>query len=471
MKNKTLKTTLTIILAIIMSFLIISISNILTQTQAADGIISLGINVNDNSSYINGTSENYIGFSPSKVECNIELQDQENQYSEYYLIPNYSIGSNDITFDFSEVTFPKAGIYYYTIEFHSVNYLYDEGEYEIISFSPGSMILEVGVDNTGTVVEAQFSNENNKNNKISMLDIYYNYEYTPEIPEIEKKDLTISKSITGNYANPDDIFRFEITFSGIEQNDMQDNYITVDGSNVNTYGFELSNGSHSFSLGGGDSITFHDVPINTYYTITESGPGNYDTKWNGNSGSTTDTLMVADVDYVQFVNDHTMITSDLKITKRITGDASDHNDTFNFQLVFYYDEDIRDFISIDGNITSSSFESDYGCVYNFTLGDEDSITFENVPANIDYYICENISNLDTWDYITTWEDSNENCIYSDIGLSSSVDIYNDIVCVNDKTLTLNTGIQTKVFPFIGLIGVAIIGFLFVFINKKHKLHK
>jgi hypothetical protein len=85
------------------------------------------------------------------------------------------------------------------------------------------------------------------------------------------KDLTITKTVTGNWADTTKAFPFTITLTDADGVLLEGTYQTSNGEQT------LVDGKLTVHLKNGESFTIYDVPIGARYTVQESEAGKYST--------------------------------------------------------------------------------------------------------------------------------------------------------------------------------------------------
>lgn len=196
------------------------------------------------------------------------------------------------------------------------------------------------------------------------------------VPERKYGGLTVSKTISGAGANPEDEFAFTVTLS--------DTGIT------GVYGdFEFTDGVARFMLKGGESVTASELPAGTGYTVTENEVEGYIANVNGESGSTaTGTIPADDIAFAAFHNFYEGGRMDpdpeyggFILSKTISGDGAAQTDEFAFTVTL-------DNAEINGNYGNIEFING---VADFTLKGGESVTASELPAGTGYTVTENDS--------------------------------------------------------------------------------
>lgn len=191
------------------------------------------------------------------------------------------------------------GLYVYTVKETSENVLDNEQYGWTMNTSADEYTLRIYVDKDGKVT---YTIEN-KGTKIEKLvpsaeegsdyvtgGFSFTNQYTKKGEknvENSKGSLTIEKKIEGSYADKEDQFDYTVTFTDTSINPAY-TVKSADGSTVSFTGNE-------FTLKGGQSATFENIPAGTYYTVSEtmkdSNTQKYDAAYvatqNGNAGTST----------------------------------------------------------------------------------------------------------------------------------------------------------------------------------------
>ncbi len=196
------------------------------------------------------------------------------------------------------------------------------------------------------------------------------------VPERKYGGLTVSKTISGAGANPDDEFAFTVTLS--------DTGIT------GAYGdLEFTDGVARFMLKGGESATASELPAGTGYTVTENEVEGYISNINGENGSTAaGTIPADDIAFAAFHNfyeggriDPNPEYGGFILSKTISGDGAVQTDEFAFTVSLNNAE-------INGNYGDIDFING---VAAFTLKGGESVTASELPAGTGYIVTENNS--------------------------------------------------------------------------------
>jgi len=147
------------------------------------------------------------------------------------------------------------------------------------------------------------------------------------VPSTTKATLTVNKKITGEGANPQDVFKFKANFYKENSPDEEDenaeyDYIKSDGTENKI----RNNGE--FELKGNEHITIKDLPNNIKYKLQEIDYGRYTPKdgvIRENTITTSSRLFYEET----FVNERTT-PGQLRIEKQVTGSGGDRTKKFRF---------------------------------------------------------------------------------------------------------------------------------------------
>ena len=180
--------------------------------------------------------------------------------------------------------------------------------------------------------------------------------------------LIVTKTVTGNAGDSTQDFTFTVTLSG------------------NVAGEPFNGGNTAtFDLADGGSRTFQ-LPAGTFYTVTEAPAEGYTTTSTNPSG----TIREGQTSVASFVNDRTIATGNLTVTKTVTGDQGDRDREWSFQVELGR--------KLNGSFGDTKFTDG---VAEFKLKHGGSITFTGLPAEISYTVRETDAN--TGNYTTTAE--------------------------------------------------------------------
>ena len=182
------------------------------------------------------------------------------------------------------------------------------------------LFLDIPVGTEYTVTEADYSadgytaNPSNQTGAITGADevtVAFTNTYTAPEPEPQTGDLAITKSVVGENADPENVFSFEIAFSG-------------EGA---------PESPQQFTLKAGETKTFSGIPAGVQYEVKETDAGGYLPV----TGAVSGTVAAGTTPHT-FVNRVPEISIDepatLVVTKKLAGSypAADQNKAFGFTL-------------------------------------------------------------------------------------------------------------------------------------------
>ena len=153
----------------------------------------------------------------------------------------------------------------------------------------------------------------------------------------------------------------------------------------------------------------------------------------------------------------------LSVTKDIKGNMADMDKEFAFTIVFTApsDETVNSAITVskpDGTSETITFtEGETTYTYTINLGDDDTVTFTNIPEGVTYTVSEEAENY-----------TSEHTTEADGSISAN-DNDTDL-WTNTLTNEVDTGINMDSMPYILLLAVACMG-LFVFISKERMMRE
>lgn len=157
----------------------------------------------------------------------------------------------------------------------------------------------------------------------------------------------------------------------------------------------------------------------------------------------------------------------LSVTKKITGDAPDMSETFDFEITFTaptgkeVDSDIK-VKKPDGTTETIAFEEDEDSLtYEISLGHDKTVTFSNLPAGVTYEVEE--TNAKGYTSSTAYGDTTKTISANDT----------DTVTVTNKRNATNVdlGVMTDNLPYVLMLAGAGAGMLVPFGKKYRKYRK
>lgn len=160
-----------------------------------------------------------------------------------------------------------------------------------------------------------------------------------------KGNLQVSKTVAGTGAPSDDTFGFHVTLKDADGNRLTGTYTYVkpDGT---TNSITLKTAAEAiysmeYMLGNGQSFTIQGLPADATYTVQEIDTGDYwSTAWSNGTTSGANQTATGTVgtttSNVQYTNTYAAPadTSDLTITKKVTGTGAPSTAKFDYTIVF-----------------------------------------------------------------------------------------------------------------------------------------
>ena len=238
--------------------------------------------------------------------------------------------------------------------------------------------------------------------------------------------VTVSKTVEGNFADPDEKFLFTATFT----RNSSPYTGTISPAGDVTEWTNTANGVYTFKLGDGESISM-SLPAGVAYSFVENSNG-YVCKVNDAAGNTASGTIVSGTDRT-FAFKNTKNGSHLIVSKQLAGNFRNLNDVFNFTLTL---KDASD-NAYDGEVTPEGDVHDWSStgtgVYVFKLGHGEEISIE-LPDGIKYTVSEQAK-----DYKPSVDGAAGS---SANGTVSSAGGDKEHVFVNTKNGTVPTGISS-----------------------------
>lgn len=105
--------------------------------------------------------------------------------------------------------------------------------------------------------------------------------------QINKYDLSVKHTVSGNMGNKCSDFSFTLNLSGMSGNNITAVFTDASGKKT-TKILAMNNGKVAFTLKHGETVVFKNVPYNTSYTITEDNVRDYIVSSSNASGKVTD---------------------------------------------------------------------------------------------------------------------------------------------------------------------------------------
>lgn len=214
--------------------------------------------------------------------------------------------------------------------------------------------------------------------------------------------LKISKNVTGNDGDLTKSFDFSLRANGVVGTYMYEKTLA---NGVIVYGdVTFSSELALFSLKNGESIKVMNLPTNTNFIVTESYVdfGGYTTTLSGDCAETTGnvatgTIAVSATQNVNY-NNHKDIFSDLKITKKVAGNAGDTNKLFSFKVQIANASPLTDtyvYTGIGGKEDGSIHLVNNEAI--ITLKHGQGVLIKDLPKGVNYTVTELIDSTDIYD--------------------------------------------------------------------------
>lgn len=206
-----------------------------------------------------------------------------------------------------------------------------------------------------------------------------------EEPALDTGDLHIKKQVLeadGSQSADDKIFKFNIELSS------DDDKISVMLANKKDYGdVTIEGGKGSFYLSNGDRISITGIPAGVKYRITEDASDGYEPALtNGDGIIQKDRLTMVTCTNTKKVQ-HEVKRQALTIKKIVKN--GDSKDNFTFHVSFSNLEKNAKCKYKKGDVeTVFTSDKDGAADVTFTLADNESVVFEDIPENTKYQVTE-----------------------------------------------------------------------------------
>lgn len=223
---------------------------------------------------------------------------------------------------------------------------------------------------------------------------------------------------------------------------------TANGTKTGTVVFDES-GKTSFNLKNGESIFIKDIPAGTEYTIIEDVATGYT---EANDGKYTGTIKKGDTQSVNVVNTYNP-SHKMTIKKIVKGNQGDKTKQFKFQIMLT-GNGVPGSLAYTKNGQAGSVTVKNG-IAEFTLGHEDVMVFNEMPAGVKYVITE----LDG--------ESNGYAVESK-NASGTTDKDVEVSFTNTKNVGVPTAAMTNTGAIAGVIMAGVIGIMIAVIAKRKK---
>ena len=206
-----------------------------------------------------------------------------------------------------------------------------------------------------------------------------------EEPALDTGDLHIKKQVLeadGSQSADDKIFKFNIELSS------DDDKISVMLANKKDYGdVTIEGGKGSFYLSNGDRISITGIPAGVKYRITEDASDGYESALtNGDGIVQKDRLTMVTCTNTKKVQPE--VKRQALTIKKIVKNG-DSKDNFAFHVSFSNLEKNTKYKYKKGNAeTEFTSDKDGAADVTFTLADNESVVFEDIPENTKYQVTE-----------------------------------------------------------------------------------
>lgn len=206
-----------------------------------------------------------------------------------------------------------------------------------------------------------------------------------EEPALDTGDLHIKKQVLeadGSQSADDNIFKFNIELSS------DDDKISVMLANKKDYGdVTIEGGKGSFYLSNGDRISITGIPAGVKYRITEDASDGYESALtNGNGIIQKDRLTM--VTCTNTKKAHPEVKKQTLTIKKIVKNGTGKDD-FTFHVSFSNLEKNTKYKYKKGDAkTAFLSDKDGAADVTFTLADNESVVFEDIPENTKYQVTE-----------------------------------------------------------------------------------
>ncbi len=152
---------------------------------------------------------------------------------------------------------------------------------------------------------------------------------------------------------------------------------------------------------------------------------------------------------------NTYDSGSLTVTKHIAGNMADMNKKFTFTVTFSAADKTWDAANANSGIKVNGTQGTWnGTTYTVELGNDDSVTFSNLPAGVTYTVSENKENYTATE---TYSDENKTITAND---TDTVDVTNTL------TNNIDTGISMDSLPYILMLAAAVCGMVVFFAKKR-----
>lgn len=265
-------------------------------------------------------------------------------------------------------------------------------------------------------------------------------------------NLKISKTVKGDKVDKSQKFYFTVNISRYGNGEAIHGIFNLDnelGTKTGTVAFD-ENGNATFALKDGESIFIKDIPCSLRWQVKEIIPEGYTEEHGGlYKGIITESGDTATVNVMNTYNpNHKM-----SIKKTVKGNQGDKTKQFKFQITLT-GNGIPEILTYTKNGQTGSVIIKNG-IAEFTLGHEDVMVFNEMPAGVKYVITE----LDGESNGYTVESTNA---------SGTLDSDVEVSFTNTKNVGVPTAAMTNTGVIAGVVMAGVIGIAIAVMMKKRK---
>ena len=249
----------------------------------------------------------------------------------------------------------------------------------------------------------------------------------------------VTKTVVGDIIDKAEDFEFtaELYFRG-------EKITFPDGDEVKT--FELNH--------EGEKL-FEDLPIGTVLKVVETANGNYITTYTGADEETTPAVAIVGDAVKTLAYTNTLKETEMTITKNVTGNMGDYEKAFSFVVTMKdkYDNGLK-FKHNGAEVTAA----------NFTLKHGESVTLTEIPAGAIVTIEEESGVYTASAVLNGDEQTTVKMKHGSAEFTVEDATADEVVVINDYTVTVDTGISLDSMPYI--ITLVMAGGLFLLLRKR-----
>jgi hypothetical protein len=234
-------------------------------------------------------------------------------------------------------------------------------------------------------------------------------------------------------------------------------------------------------VAAGQTVTIEGLPAGIAYFIEEVPVDNYTitgvTSSSGTVNSSYNVYNLLSLSDESFTYTNTYVPpegNDLSITKTVTGDMGDTNQSFEFSINLkdengnpLSEEDIQ--VLLPGASDATIYTTDENGSITLSLKHGDTVTLQNLPPGTEYTITETGADNYTTNFSVsggTYELSSNNTLSGTMPDSADV----SVSVTNNRVLAVPTGIRTEIEPFLLLLSFSLVTILLMVIVAKNKKH-